>query len=64
MVLAVHELSLTAQAVCYGIAVGAFILAAVSGVVTKLSNPPGLALVALGLAAYAFPTFWHALAVS
>ena len=63
MVLAVHDLPLTAQAVCYGIAVGAFILAAVSGVVTKL-NPPGLALVGVGLAAYAFPTFWHALAVS
>jgi hypothetical protein len=63
MVLAVHDLSLTAQAVCYGIAVGAFLLAALSAVVTKL-NPPGLALVGLGLAAYAFPTFWHALAVS
>ena len=63
MVLAVHDLLLTAQAICYGIAVGAFIVAALSAFVTKL-NPPGLGLVGLGLAAYAFPTFWHTLAVS
>jgi hypothetical protein len=63
MVLAVHDLSATAQAICYGIAVGAFILGAVSGVVTRVHSQ-GLALVGLGLAAFAFPTFWHALAVS
>ena len=61
--LAVPDLSLTAQAVSYGIAVGAFVLAAVSGVVTRTSQH-GPARAGLGLAAYAFPTFWHTLAVS
>ena len=63
MILAVHLMSADAQVICYGIAIAAFVLAAVSGLTGKW-NTPGLAFVGLGLAAYVFPAFWNQLAVS
>lgn len=63
MILAVHAMSSDAQVICYGIAIAAFILAAVSGLSGRW-NTHGLAFVGLGLAAYAFPMFWNTLAIS
>jgi hypothetical protein len=63
MILAVHAMSADAQVICYGIAIAAFVLAAVSGL-TGRWNPSGMALLGLGLAAYAFPNFWNTLAIS
>ena len=63
MILAVHAMSADVQLICYGIAVAAFVLAAVSGL-TGRSKPSGTAFIALGLAAYAFPMFWNTLAIS
>jgi len=47
MILAVHAMSADAQVICYGIAVVAFVLAAVSGL-TGRWNPSGMALVGSG----------------
>ncbi len=63
MLLAVHALSATAQTICYGIAVAAFLLAAVGSFGSR-ATPPSMALVGLGLAAFAFPSFWNQLALS
>ena len=63
MLLAVHALSATAQTVCYGIAVAAFLLGALSSFGSRTS-PPSLALIGLGLAAFAFPSFWNQLALT
>ena len=63
MILAVHAMSADAQVICYGLAIVAFVLAAASALTGKW-NPSGLALIGVGLAAYAFPTFWNALALS
>ncbi len=63
MILAVHAMSADAQVICYGIAIASFVLAAVSGL-TGRWNPSGMALIGLGLAAYAFPTFWNTLAIA
>jgi hypothetical protein len=63
MILAVHAMSADAQVILYGIAIAAFLLAAVSGLTGRWSTH-GTAFVGLGLAAYAFPTFWAALAIS
>jgi hypothetical protein len=63
MILAVHAMSADAQVILYGVAVVAFVLAAVSGF-TGRWNPSGMAFVGLGLAAYVFPTFWNTLAIS
>jgi hypothetical protein len=63
MILAVHAMSADAQVICYGIAIVAFLLGAVSGF-TGRSNPSGMALIGLGLAAFVFPTFWNTLAIS
>jgi len=63
MILAVHAMSADAQVICYGIAIAAFVLAAVSGL-TGRGSPAGMALIGLGLAAYAFPMFWNTLAIA
>ena len=56
-------MSADAQVICYGIAIAAFVLAAVSGL-TGRGSPAGMALIGLGLAAYAFPMFWNTLAIA
>lgn len=57
MILALEAMDPTLQAVFFAIAFGLFLVAAF-GVATRLN------LVAAGLAAFAFPWFWNALAAA
>jgi hypothetical protein len=56
MLLAVSEMDATVQMLFYGAAVVFFVIGAIGYSWGKVS------LVAAGLACFAFPTFWHALA--
>jgi hypothetical protein len=58
MLIAVSQMDPTVQMILYGAAVALFVLSAVGYTYGKIS------LIGAGLACFAFPFFWNALAVS